>query len=187
MRVRCSCEARDHDPHNLMCAIAVEEREAPDRRLTKQALAVVARTRAKLTAAETALRDIRARRTILCACGALHVIGELTLRVTHWYVEPHGCTGGDYWNEGEWQFICPVNGWFNRLLFQDYHVKYDEQHKIGVAAESTFKHLYRGRFASSVDVHERHSTGATYNNYYVDQRRDYYELPARPEVPRAKR
>lgn len=48
-------------------------------------------------------------------CGALHPIGELTYIQTHWYVSPHGCTGGDYWNEGEGAFVCPSCGHRNRL------------------------------------------------------------------------
>ena len=189
MKILCTCAgAGDVDtPHAPECAVAVAAREGPDRLATRKALSAVARARAKLGQAEFELRAIRARRTIWCACGGLHAIGELVLRVTHWYEEPHGCTGGDYWSEGEWQFVCPVNGGFNRLLFEDYGVEYDKQRKIGVAAEPTFKALYRGLFASSVDVRERHSTGATYNNYYADQRRDYFELPAKPRGRDAKR
>lgn len=29
-------------------------------------------------------------------------IKNLTLAVQEYYVEPHGCTGGDYWDEGEY-------------------------------------------------------------------------------------
>jgi len=48
-------------------------------------------------------------------CGALHAIKELTYIQTHWYTAPHGCTGVDYWNKGEGQFICPSCGHRNRL------------------------------------------------------------------------
>lgn len=180
MKSRCSCGGRADDSHGVTCAIAIEEREAPDRAATRKALAAVARAHTRLTEAEASLREIRARRMILCGCEALHTINELALRVTHWYEGPHGCIGGDYWVEGEWQFVCPVSGAFNRLLFRDYDVQHNERQKFGVAAEPTFKRLYRDLFASNIDIHERHMTGPTYNNYYVDQRRDYYELPARP-------
>lgn len=48
-------------------------------------------------------------------CGALHAIKDLTYIQTHWYVSPHGCTGGDYWNEGEGAFVCPSCNHRNRL------------------------------------------------------------------------
>lgn len=48
-------------------------------------------------------------------CGASFPIGQLTFIQTHWYTEPHGCAGGDYWNAGEGQFDCPACGKRNRL------------------------------------------------------------------------
>lgn len=48
-------------------------------------------------------------------CGMGHKIGELEYIQTHWYEEPHGCTGGDEWWEGEGQFICPHCNHRNRL------------------------------------------------------------------------
>ena len=48
-------------------------------------------------------------------CGTLHAIKDLTYIQTHWYTSPHGCSGGDYWNRGEGQFICPSCGHRNRL------------------------------------------------------------------------
>lgn len=48
-------------------------------------------------------------------CGAELRVGALVYLQTHWYVEPFSCTGGDYWNAGEGQFICPKCGAKNRL------------------------------------------------------------------------
>ena len=48
-------------------------------------------------------------------CGHLFPVKVLTYIQTHWYTEPYGCTGGDYWNSGEGQFICPNCGHKNRL------------------------------------------------------------------------
>lgn len=48
-------------------------------------------------------------------CKAWHAIKDLTYIQTHWYTEPHSCTGDDYWNEGEGQWICPTCGHRNRL------------------------------------------------------------------------
>lgn len=42
-------------------------------------------------------------------------IASLTYIQTHWYTPPSGCTGGDYWNDGEGQFVCPKCGELNRL------------------------------------------------------------------------
>lgn len=48
-------------------------------------------------------------------CGQALEIGELEYIQTHWYTPPHGCSGGDYWNLGEGQFVCPHCGHLNRL------------------------------------------------------------------------
>lgn len=48
-------------------------------------------------------------------CKAWYAIKDLVYIQTHWYTKPHGCTGGDYWNEGEGQWICPACGHRNRL------------------------------------------------------------------------
>lgn len=166
-----------------------EKREADNRLVTRRALAAVKRAQTRLDEAESTLRQVRARRALLCGCGSSHAIGELELHITHWYVEPHGCTGGDYWNEGEWQFVCPTCGALNRLLFHDYDVEYSKRQTVGVAAEATFKRLYRDLFASRIEVHERKNSGGErmYNNYCVDQQRDYYELPTPTGRSSAKR
>lgn len=142
--------------------------------------AAVEKARVALADAEAALREVRKRRTILCSCGKRHAIGKLALIVTHWYVQPHGCTEGDYWNEGEWRFVCPTTNVQNRLLFDDYVVEYEKRSHVGVAAEPTFKSIYRGLFASSKDVREHsreRGETATFNNYDVDKHRARFELP----------
>lgn len=48
-------------------------------------------------------------------CGGFSRVGDLTFIQTHFYIEPHGCTGGDYWRAGEGQFVCPLCGHRNRL------------------------------------------------------------------------
>jgi hypothetical protein len=48
-------------------------------------------------------------------CGAQLPIADIVYIQTHWYTEPSGCTGGDYWNQGEGQFVCPKCGAENRL------------------------------------------------------------------------
>lgn len=48
-------------------------------------------------------------------CGAWTPISNLVYIQTHWYTPPTGCTGGDYWNEGEGQWVCSKCGHLNRL------------------------------------------------------------------------
>lgn len=51
-------------------------------------------------------------------CRAAFEVRELEYIQTHWYVRPHGCTEGDYWNHGEGQWVCPSCGHRNRLYNQ---------------------------------------------------------------------
>jgi hypothetical protein len=52
-------------------------------------------------------------------CRHGHEIRTLTYIQTHYYIAPHGCTGGDYWSpdeHGEWD--CPDCKSRNRVYFQ---------------------------------------------------------------------
>jgi len=141
------------------------------------ALERVRLAREELARAEKELNEERAQRQILCSCGKFHRIHELALLVTHWYTSPSGCSDGDYWNEGEWQFLCPDTNTRNRLMFSDYDVEYGDRKKVGVAAEPTFKSIYRGLFASSVNVYDDRPATPFFNNHYVDNNRKHFELP----------
>jgi hypothetical protein len=48
-------------------------------------------------------------------CGSYFLINQLTYIRTHYYIEPHGCSGGDYWKIGEGKWKCPDCGHINRL------------------------------------------------------------------------
>ena len=62
------------------------------------------------------LHATRANKMILCQwCKRRTKVSNLTYIQTRWYTPPHGCTGGDYWNDGEGQFDCPKCGENNRL------------------------------------------------------------------------
>ncbi len=62
------------------------------------------------------LDDARKRKLIKCeSCQRATKVSTLTYLQTHFYVQPHGCTGGDYWREGEGQFVCPKCNATNRL------------------------------------------------------------------------
>lgn len=142
-------------------------------------VAAVERARTQLAEAHTALNEKRKRRKIACGgCTKLHAIGKLELLITHFYIQPQGCSEGDYWLEGEWQFVCPLTCARNRLLFDDYNVRYEDRDKIYIAAEPTFKMIYRGLFASRRDIHKDDDPSKPHcNNYYVDEHRKRFELP----------
>lgn len=64
------------------------------------------------------------RRRVLCmgstpgainGCGGALFVKDLTYIQTLWYTSPYSCSGGDYWNNGEGQFVCTACGALNRL------------------------------------------------------------------------
>jgi len=74
---------------------------------------------ARHEAIETQRRETLLRCTSQIAtgqgCGEMSRLGNLTYIQTHVYVEPSGCSGGDYWRLGEGQWACPRCGHVNRL------------------------------------------------------------------------
>lgn len=128
-----------------------------------------------LSKAQADLTAKRAQRELKCCCGASHAINTLELLVTHWYTEPHGCTGGDYWSEGEFEFVCPTSSARNRLMFNDFDVDYKRRGSDG--AEPAFKRLYRSLFASRRDTYREDPGVRWINNEYADKNRAYFELP----------
>ncbi len=68
-------------------------------------------------------------------------------------------------------------------MFDDYGVDYDKRQTVGIAAEPTFKVIYRGLFASRRSTYD-HENPSAYNNYDVDKHRSRFDLP---ENPREKR
>ena len=120
------------------------------------------------------LLALRSHRRILCACGKLHAIRNLDLIVTHWYTDPHGCTEGDYWNEGNWHFVGPC-GQRNRLYFNDSDRPWNDHGTTG--AEYAFKATYGRRIWKSVTEEHEHNRPSAPNNSYVDQHRKRFELP----------
>ena len=111
-----------------------------------------------------------------CGCGNPHLIGDLTAIQTHWYTHPHGCTGGDYWNEGELQFICPETGIINRLLFNNYDVPWKEGGIYENDPEEQFKTNYKNLFKEVIDSYDKETSGEWVNNYYVDKNRRKFGL-----------
>jgi|SRR3989344_165605 len=126
------------------------------------------------------------KRKIECAsCESYHKIEELTAIQTHWYHEPHGCAEGDYWSEGELQFVCPTTNVRNRLLFDDDDLPWEER-KDGNPTEKQFRYRYGSLFREVKEEHENdsfHSRGKYkfVNNYYVDKNRKKFGLREKKE------
>ncbi|MEK6843931.1 MAG: hypothetical protein AABX83_00740 [Nanoarchaeota archaeon] len=122
--------------------------------------------------------DVRNKnRRIKCGgCEDSHKIRDLTAIQTHWYTSPHGCTGGDYWNEGELQFICPETGIINRLLFNNHDVPWEERDNYTNDPEEQFKINYKGLFKEVKDSYDKTTPNRWVNNYYADQNRKKFRL-----------
>lgn len=58
----------------------------------------------------------KANRWLRCEkCEKRARIRNTVYRQIRWYTRPHGCTGGDYWNDGEGQWQCTHCAHVNRL------------------------------------------------------------------------
>lgn len=80
------------------------------------AKAIVSEAQDALIEATAYLDSVRKRALIkCCSCHSEHPIAEQEYVQTYWYTSPHGCTGGDYWNFGEANWICPSCGFRNRF------------------------------------------------------------------------
>lgn len=124
------------------------------------------------------IEERNGRKKIECAsCDKPHAIKTLTLIQTYWYTPPSGCTGGDYWNEGEVNFICPETEVRNRLLFNNNEIPWEDRNKYENNPEDQFKANYKSLFKEVIDYYkEGHQTDEWVNNFYVDQNRKKFGL-----------
>ena len=117
------------------------------------------------------------KKNIACeGCHKSHQIKSLTLIQTYWHVPPRGCTEGDYWNEGEMQFICPEMNVVNRLLFDNDDIPYEERQDYDNDPEEQFKRNYRSLFKEVIEGDDNRPSRPWKNNYYVDQNRKKFGL-----------
>lgn len=115
------------------------------------------------------LKIKRSQLKFRCGCGRLHRIKDCDLIQTHWYKSPHGCTGGDYWNSGEVQIICPVTDNKNRVLFKSvYQIPYELRDHFAYSAEQQFLRIYKNLFKSVIDDYDTDKRG-WWNCYYFDE------------------
>ena len=109
------------------------------------------------------------KRKIKCAaCGSSHQIQELTLIQTHWYVAPTGCIGGDFWKEGEMQFVCPDTQIRNRLFFYGGVSPENPENTV----EEQFKSKYGHLFKEVIEEYEKHPTRYRVNNDFYTNRKN---------------
>lgn len=106
---------------------------------------------------------------IECAhCRVKAVIKETEAIQTYWYVEPHGCSGGDFWLPGRFGFVCPYCGTRNILLFDTYHIPYEKRKLTAYNPEKQFVRKYKDLFLKVIDVHNYDGNPNRYvSNFYV--------------------
>jgi len=134
--------------------------------MSKKLLSKLAVAAKNLQRVEDALNKHRKNHKIQCSCGKAHRIGDLELIITHWYVAPRGYTGGDYWEEGEWEFECPKTGETERLLFFDKQV------------ESQFEDIYKYLFKGHHPTYDRkhYVPQIKHNNTYIQDNPEKFDL-----------
>ncbi|MEA3378178.1 MAG: hypothetical protein U9Q69_00915 [Nanoarchaeota archaeon] len=123
------------------------------------------------------------QRKIKCACcGNFYEIRDLQAIQTHWYTPPRGCSEGDYWSEGELQFVCPETRIINRLLFDTYDIPKEERRIYENNPSEQFKRHYKKLFKEVLDVHTENNfytkdnSNNFENNDYVDKHRTKFGL-----------
>lgn len=108
----------------------------------------VKRCETALLVAKKALNEANRGAMIRCCCCAkAEPISTQVYIQTHWYTSPHGCTGGDYWNQGEAQWQCP-NCWFVNRFDAESGRGYLDFYRPEIVA---LQHL----FAKTEDTHRR--------------------------------
>jgi len=104
----------------------------------------------ELKSKKQAIDKIKASDSIIChgyqkgrGCGKKIKVKDIDLIQTHWYTPPYGCTGGDYYNLGESNFICPKCKTRNRPCWN----------KEFNLADMDFRQV-KGKFKSVTDEYE---------------------------------
>lgn len=137
----------------------------------------------ELALAESAVDRERGRRKILCSCGLKHPINTLDLVIVQHYDSNTGSPNGGYWSDGEWNFECPEgNGVRNRIMFDDYHLLYEDRGHYQKSAERVFVRLYSTDLWKSYTRRmDKDLSWPFFNNQYVDENRKPFELPEKPK------
>lgn len=123
---------------------------------------------------EIKYNQIKSNRMFECGCGKYHKIKSCDVIQTYWYVEPHGCIGGDYWNEGEIQIICPITNKKNRLFFKD-HPTWKKRDIYKYSLEMQFKREYLHLFKNIIKDYDKDKR-SWWNNYYFVKNYKRFDL-----------
>ncbi len=124
------------------------------------------------------LEEARGNLTIRCNCGGYHKIRQMKAIQDYYYVEPHGCTGGDYWSQTTLSFLCPKDeSYEQRMLFDNYDVEYELRSHFDHNPEMQFKRWYKELFREVVDGRDKEYDRMNFiNSYYVDKNRKKFGL-----------
>lgn len=113
-------------------------------------------------------------KVIKCAsCEKSNKIKDIELVGVETYVQPYSCTGGDYWQHSEYNYICPHCQVRNRFLFNDYYninYQHRQQHNLG----NYFFTEYRDRFKSFKRKADNEMSNQFVNNYYIEKNIDKF-------------
>lgn len=93
----------------------------------------------------------------LASCENCHkstAVRRLIYIQTLWYTPPSGCTEGDYWNQGEGQWVCPHCRYVNRMC--DFNGQ-------------KWLEGYKRQFALVVDKHDYSVGSSLYSTCVVDK------------------
>jgi len=129
------------------------------------------------------LEEAKAKLSIKCeSCKKFHRIKDLVVIQTHWYTSPYGCTGGDYWSQGELHFICPVTKVRNRIMFDNYDVEWRERQEFKHNPDKQFNRYYKDLFKEVLKEFDNDmGKYINDNNYYVDENRKKFDLVEKKE------
>lgn len=73
----------------------------------------------KLDADRVAVLGARRWQCRAAGCGRTIMLSSVPLVQTHFYIEPHSCSGGDYWKAGERNLVCPKCSVRHRMIEKD--------------------------------------------------------------------
>lgn len=112
------------------------------------------------------------RKAIDCVCEKRHAFADLDKIIVQRYQEPYGCTGGAYWYDGEWNYICPNLQKRVRILFfgnRELGIDYQQAKEL----EKSFKRIYADSWKCERRVEYREKWGEVpgkdfFNNSAVD-------------------
>ncbi len=103
------------------------------------------------------IKKARGHRELTClCCDSIYKIKDLIYIQTYWHIPPHGCTGGDYWVQGEGYFICPNCNVRNRLLSSnEYSLEYEDRNTMKNSLVR-FNRYYKPEFKDRIDETKEH-------------------------------